>query len=150
MNLVTIVGNLTADPEIKITPNGVPVTRVTVAVNRMPNSNGEKKADYINVVIWRKQADSVVKYCVKGTKLGIIGRIQTHSYDGQNGQKRYITEVLASEVHFLGGKKNGEQVSQTSYKTQELQVAQVQTTLEEEPFTTFGQEVIINDEDLPF
>lgn len=149
MNRSVIVGRLTADPQLQTTPNGIATTRITIAVNRMPNANGERVADFINVVIWRKQAENVVKYCSKGTLLAIEGRLQSRSYDTQNGSKKYVTEVIADNVTFLGSKSSSQ--PQTQPQVQAVQtVEQVQAVVEEDPFSDFGQEVVIRDEDLPF
>lgn len=153
MNRSILVGRLTATPELRTTPNGVVVTQVTVAINRMPNANGERVADFINVVIWRKQAENVVKYCSKGSLLAIEGRLQSRSYEAQNGSKRYVTEVIADNVTFLGSKTAEQQTGQEArQQTQQptQTVSQVQATIEEDPFSDFGQEVVIRDENLPF
>ena len=104
MNRTILVGRLTADPELRTTPNGIATTRITVAVNRMPNANGERVADFINVVVWRRQAENVARFCTKGSLVGIEGRIQSRSYDAQDGTRRYVTEVIADNVTFLGSR----------------------------------------------
>lgn len=151
MNKSVLVGRLTATPELRTTPNGVVVTQVTVAINRMPNANGERVADFINVVIWRKQAENVVKYCSKGSLLAIEGRLQSRSYEAQNGTKRHVTEVIADNVTFLSSKQLTTTADRQQTTAESTQTAtQVQATVEEDPFSDFGQEVIIRDEDLPF
>lgn len=101
INVVVITGRLTKDPELSFTPNGVPVTNITLAVNR---SFGDNQADYINCVVWKKQAENTVNYMRKGGMMTVSGRIQTRNYDGQDGKRVFITEVVAEQVQFLGGK----------------------------------------------
>lgn len=107
MNKAILVGNLVKDPEHKTTPNGISVTTFTVAVQRrMKNAEGRYDADFINVVAWRSTADFVAKYFQKGSRIGVVGSIQSRSYDDKNGNKRYVTEVAADEVEFAGSKAN--------------------------------------------
>lgn len=151
MNRSVIVGRLTADPQLQTTPNGIATTRITVAVNRMPNANGERVADFINVVIWRKLAENVAKFCAKGSLVGIEGRIQSRSYDTQNGSKRYVTEVIADNVTFLGSKSSSQPQTQTQPQVQAVQtVEQVQAVVEEDPFQSFNEENNLDDFELPF
>lgn len=102
INRVVLVGRLTKDPELRYTPSGVPVTRFTVAVNRtFTNQQGEREADFINCIAWRKQAENLANFMRKGSLIGIDGRIQTGSYEGQDGKRVYTTEVVADSVQFL-------------------------------------------------
>lgn len=102
LNKVILIGRLTKDPELKSTPSGVSVATFTLAVDRsFTNQQGEREADFIPVVVWRSLADTVGKYLNKGRLVAVSGRIQTRSYDTPEGQKRYITEVVADEVQFL-------------------------------------------------
>jgi len=103
MNKAILVGNLTRDPEHRITPNNLSVTTFSVAVQRR-FSQGEQKADFLNIVTWRGLADNCAKYLQKGSKVGIVGQIQTRQYDDKNGVRRYITEIIADEVEFLTAK----------------------------------------------
>ena len=106
MNKVIITGNLTKDPEKRSTQQGTSVTSFTVAVQRrFKNQNGNYEADFINCVAWRGTADFVAQYFSKGSRIGVVGSIQTRSYEDNSGNKRYITEVIADEVEFDGGKK---------------------------------------------
>jgi len=106
LNKICITGRLTKDPELKYLQNGTAVTTFTLAVDRtFKNKNGKREADFINIVVWRKQAENVANYTHKGSLVAVAGRIQTRSYEGKDGQKRYITEVVAEEVHFLDSKK---------------------------------------------
>lgn len=112
MNKAILMGRLTAEPELKQTPNGVLVTRFTLAVNRRFAKEGQQQADFINCVAWRNQAEFLCRYFHKGSMAAIAGSIQTGSYDGEDGKKRYTTEVVADEVYFTGEKaktadKNG-------------------------------------------
>ena len=101
LNKVILMGNLTADPELKTTPNGVSVTSFSIAVGRrFAKETDEVKADFINVVCWRGTAEFVTKYFSKGKSIVIVGSLQTRSYTAQDGSKRYITEVVADEVTF--------------------------------------------------
>ena len=105
MNKVILIGNLTKDPELSTTNSGINYCRFTVAVQRrFNNAQGEREADFIPVVVWRTQAENCHKYLKKGSKAGVVGSVQTRSYDAQDGTKRYVTEVLADEVEFLSTK----------------------------------------------
>ena len=102
MNRVVLVGRLTKDPELRYTPNGVPVATFTLAVNRnFSNQKGEREADFINCVIWRKPAENVANFLKKGSLAGVDGRIQTRNYEGQDGKRVYVTEIQAESVQFL-------------------------------------------------
>lgn len=105
MNKVILTGNLTKDPELATTNGGVSVCRFSVAVQRrFQNAEGEREADFFNIVVWRAQAENCHRFLKKGSKCGIVGRLQTSSYEAQDGTKRYVTEVIADEVEFLGAK----------------------------------------------
>lgn len=107
LNAVSLVGRLTRDPELKYTPNGIAVASITLAVNRpFSNNQGEKEADFINVVIWRKQAENTANYMRKGSLVGIEGRLQSRNYENNEGKKVFIVEVIAENVSFLESKKN--------------------------------------------
>lgn len=115
MNKVILIGNLTKNPEHKTTPNGISVTTFTVAVQRrMKNADGKYDADFINIVAWRSTADFVAKYFEKGSRIGIVGNIQSRSYEDKNGEKRYVTEVVADEVEFVGGKSENKKTDASS------------------------------------
>lgn len=103
MNKVSLIGRLTKDVEVRYTQsNNIPVGSFTLAVNRRFAKEGEQQADFINIVAWNKTAEFCSKYFKKGQQIGLIGRIQTRTYDDNNGQKRYVTEVVAEEVYFAG------------------------------------------------
>ena len=106
MNRVVMIGNLTKDPELSETPGGIKVCRFSIAVQRrFSNAEGNREADFFNVIAWRGLAESVSKYLVKGSKAGVTGSVQTRSYDAQDGSKRYVTEIIAEEVEFLSQRK---------------------------------------------
>lgn len=111
MNKVVLIGRLARDPSLKFIPgNGTAVTTVTLAVDKYNASTGQREADFISVTIWGKQAENTANYMTKGSLMAISGRIQTRSYDGKDGSKRYVTEVVANEVSFLSYRK-GEQAN---------------------------------------
>ena len=111
MNKVILIGNLTRDPELITTNNGISLCRFTLAVQRRYTSgDGEREADFINIVVWSGQADNCYKYLKKGNKAGVVGSIQTRAYDGTDGTRKYATEVVAEEVEFLTSKGVSAQV----------------------------------------
>ena len=159
MNKVFLIGRLTKDPELRYTGSNIAVASFTVAVNRtFTSQNGEREADFINVVVWRKQAENVKNYINQGSQVAIDGRIQTRSYDDAEGKKRYVTEVVADNVQFLDTKASREQreTSQSSNMNQDAPYdfgnnVDVQTNdVEQDPFKDFGEEIKIEDDDLPF
>jgi len=112
INNIVLVGRLTRDAELKHTGNGIAVASFTVAVERsFTNQNGEKEADFINIVAWRKTAEIVSNYTHKGSMIGIRGRIQTRNFTNNEGRKVYITEVVAEEIQLLSKKKEDKQPS---------------------------------------
>ena len=153
MNKVILIGRMTKDPEMRTTTSGIANTTFSIAVQRtFTNQNGEREADFINCVSWRKQAENIAKYCAKGSQVAVEGRIQTRSYDHQDGTKRYVTEVLADNVTFLGSKGSN---SNTSFSNESefnnVDNSDIQTTdITEDPFKDFGSEVELSDDDLPF
>ncbi|MEK3992611.1 MULTISPECIES: single-stranded DNA-binding protein [Robertmurraya] len=172
MNRVVLVGRLTKDPELRYTPNGVPVATFTLAVNRtFTNQQGEREADFINCVIWRKPAENVANFLKKGSLAGVDGRVQTRSYDGQDGKRVYVTEVLAESVQFLeprgasggsapGGNAGGfggqREASPYGNNNQNQPYRnnnnnnQGYTRMDEDPFANDGGQIDISDDDLPF
>lgn len=107
MNKAILVGNLTKDPELTTTQSGINVARFTVACQRKyTNENGERDCDFINCVAWRTSAEFIHKYFKKGNKIGIVGTIQTRSYDAEDGTKRYVTEVVVEESEFVQSKRD--------------------------------------------
>lgn len=108
MNKAILVGRLTRDPEVKNTTSGKSVASFTLAVDRrFKNKDGQKEADFVPIVVWGKQAEFAGQYLSKGSQIGVSGRLQVRSYDAQDGQRRYATEVVADEITFLSSKKDG-------------------------------------------
>ena len=109
MNKCILIGNLTKDPELTTTSNGVAVCRFTIAVSRRySNAEGERETDFLNIVVWRSLGENCHKFLKKGSKVGVVGNIQNRSYDATDGSKRYITEIVAEEVEFLSTKSSDE------------------------------------------
>ena len=107
INQVTLVGRLTRDPELRRTPDGLPVTTVTLAVSRQfRNQHGEIEADFVQCTLWKKYAENTAQYCRKGSVVGVTGRLQTRHYDNKEGKRVYVTEVVAESIRFLSGKPN--------------------------------------------
>ena len=179
MNRVVLVGRLTKDPDLRYTPNGVPVATFTLAVNRPFSSQaGEREADFINCVVWRKPAENVANFLKKGSLAGVDGRIQTRNYEGQDGKRVYVTEVQAESVQFLepknassggGGRSDndhfgapprepqgnpyggGNQNQQRQYQSNNNNNNNNKgfTKVDDDPFAGNGQ-IDISDDDLPF
>ena len=105
-NLVVLTGRLTADPELKTTPNGVSVTTFSIAVDRRYRSGEERQTDFINIVAWRSSAEFIAKYFKKGNLIGIEGSIQTRRYQDKNGNNRTAFEVVANNVQFVESKRD--------------------------------------------
>lgn len=172
INRVVLVGRLTKDPDLRYTSNGIAVATFTLAVNRtFSNQQGEREADFISCVVWRKQAENVANYLKKGSLAGVDGRIQTRNYEAQDGRRIYVTEVVADSVQFLepkgssagsrgdfagygggqpapydnpfGGNNNQNQPMSPNNPNQGY------TRLDEDPFAKDGQ-IDISDDDLPF
>lgn len=132
MNKIFLIGRLTKDPELRYTPNGVAVASFTLAVNRRTtNQNGEREADFIPIVVWNKAGESAAKYLSKGKQVAVEGRLQIRSYEGNDGNRRWVTEVIADSVEFL---------TPNNQKPQEQQ----------EPFCGMGDEIEFNDQEIPF
>ena len=109
MNKVILVGNIAREPELRQTPQGTAVARFTVAVQRRYNRDGQQQVDFISCVAWRNTAEFLCRYFHKGSGIQLCGSIQTRSWDGQDGQKHYATEVVADEVGFNGPKADNQQ-----------------------------------------
>ena len=122
MNKVILIGRLTKDPELTTTGSGISVCRFALAVERkFTHADGEKEVDFLNIVAWRGLADNCNKYLRKGNKCGVVGSIQTRSYDASDGTKKYLTEIIAEEIEFLSSKTENENKPQTeSQKRQEV------------------------------
>ena len=150
MNNVCLVGRLTRDPELRTTNTGISTSTFSLAVDGRPSANGEPHTDFINIVVWRNQAENVCKYCTKGSMVAVIGRITTRSYDAQDGTKRYVTEVVADNVRFLSSKGASADNSVNYNMNNAGESSSTPANLEEDPFKDFGSEVVLSDDDLPF
>ena len=148
MNRVVLVGRLTRDPEMRTTSSGISQTRFTLAVNRRSTGqNGEREADFISCVAWRGTAEAIAKYLTKGRELAVEGRIQTGSYDAQDGTKRYTTDVVVDNFTFIG---SGNGSTAPTYQNNGASNDIATTDISEDPFKDFGSEVALSDDDLPF
>lgn len=115
LNRIVLIGRLTKDPELRYTPNGKAVASFALAVDRpFRNQQGEREADFINIVVWGAQAESCANYLSKGKLAAADGRLQIRSFDGQDGQRRWITEVIAESVRFLSPKDSSGSVGSGS------------------------------------
>ncbi|MGG3523850.1 single-stranded DNA-binding protein [Bacillus pseudomycoides] len=162
LNRVILVGRLTKDPDLRYTPNGVAVATFTLAVNRPFTNQRQREADFISVVVWRKQAENVANYLKKGSLAGVDGRLQTRNYEGQDGKRVYVTEVVAESVQFLeprnsgGGERNSfnQQPVGASFGNQGSnsfnQSSNSGFKKNDDPFSNSGQPIDISDDDLPF
>ncbi|TDL32046.1 single-stranded DNA-binding protein [Jeotgalibacillus sp. S-D1] len=173
MNRVVLVGRLTKDPDLRYTPSGVAVATFTLAVNRaFTNQQGDREADFINCVVWRRPAENVANFLKKGSLAGVDGRVQTRSYDNQEGKRVYVTEIVAESVQFLepknatsgqsGGNYGGDQGYRGNQGNQNNnnfdqnqprdnnKSNQNYTRVDKDPFSNDGQPIDISDDDLPF
>lgn len=174
LNRVVLVGRLTKDPELRYTPNGVAVAQFTLAVNRTyTNQQGDREADFINCVVWRRPAENVANFLKKGSLAGVDGRLQTRNYEGQDGRRVYVTEVVADSVQFLepksasqgggqadpygfggpGGSGYGGQKPSGGggYRPNQNQRPNDNfSTVDDDPFKDDGLPIDISDDDLPF
>jgi single-strand DNA-binding protein len=150
INRVIIVGRLTADPSLRYTAGGVAVCSFTLAVNRpFTNQKGEREADFIQCVAWRKAGENVANFLRKGNLVGVDGRLQTRSYEGQDGKRVYVTEVVADSVQFLEpkGKSTGEPKNANTEQNGAFGRA---AEWDDDPFAREGEPIVISDDDLPF
>ena len=142
INSVTLVGRMAGDAELRYTPNNQAVATFRLAVNRnFKSQNGEREADFINCVIWRQQAENLANWAKKGALIGITGRIQTRNYENQQGQRVYVTEVVADNFQLLEFNKQNDQ-SQTQNHNQQPNFGR------NEPIQS--NPIDISDDDLPF
>lgn len=147
MNRVLLIGRLTTKPELRYTGSNLPYTKFSIAVNRnFTNNQGQREADFINVTVWRKQAENVCNYLDKGSKVAIEGRIQTGSFDDKDGNKRYTTDVVADNVEFLESKGQSQNKSDGSTPYDYQNNSSNNVNIEEDnPFAEYGEEVTIDD-----
>lgn len=150
MNKVVLIGRLTRDPELRYTSSNIPAASFSLAVNRpFQNQNGVREADFINIVMWRKQAETAKKYLTKGSLIAIEGRIQTRNYDGADGKKVYVTEVVADNFEFLESK--GQRANVTMNSDVDFGPAPAPTTnVSDEPYIDFGDTIELSDDDIAF
>ena len=136
MNKCIFIGRMAADPELRTTQSGISNCNFKIAVQRrFKDNNGERQADFFNVVSWRQTADFVARYAHKGDMIAVEGSMQNRNYTAQDGSKRYITELIADNVEMCGSSQNNQNVSQTVQQAQE----------------TFGAGfTVVDDDDLPF
>lgn len=136
INNVVLVGRMTRDAELRYTPSNVAVATFSLAVNRnFKGANGERETDFINCVIWRQQAENLANWAKKGALIGITGRIQTRNYENQQGQRVYVTEVVAESFQVLEKRDNAANKSSLDNQM---------------PPNFSGQPMDISDDDLPF
>ena len=167
INRVVLVGRLTRDPELRYTPNGAAVANFTIAVNRpFTNQQGDHDADFIPVVVWRRQAENTANFVGKGSLIGVEGRIQTRSYENNEGRRVFVTEVVADSVQFLEPKSaranapGNANYSQPGSNNNGYQSAPPQQPNRgfndnnpfgnDDPFADDGKPIDISDDDLPF
>ena len=160
MNKVFLIGRLTRDPELRYTGNNTAVASFSLAVQRnFANQQGEREADFFNITVWRKQAENVKNYLSQGSQVAIEGRLQTRSYDDANGQKRYVTEVVADNVEFIGSRNSSgnsnnmnssaSNAGPTTYDFGDTPEPKG-TDVDSNPFADFGSSIEISDDELPF
>lgn len=138
-----MTGRLTRDPELRYTGNNIPVATFSLATNRPVTRDGERVADFINCIVWNKQAENLAKYQSKGNLIAVEGNIRTDSYKDKDGNTRYKTYVLVNTIEYLEAKKP-ENVSNENTSSNNA------SNEEGNPYAEFGQQIQINDEDLPF
>ncbi len=161
INRAVLVGRLTKDPELRYTQSNLAVVSFTVAVNRnFTTQEGKNEADFISCVAWRKTAESVGKYMKKGSLVGVDGRIQTGSYEAQDGSKRYTTEVICDNVRFLDSKSSSAPSSnQNNFQTNDFtgnkgkdDFSSNEQLNDDDDFNPFSNatNIVVNDDDIPF
>ena len=161
MNKALLIGRLTKDPELRATSTGRKVCQFSIAVNRnFTNANGEREADFINCVVWDKQAENLVKYQKKGNQIAVDGRIQTRNYEDKDGKRVYVTEILANNISFLDSKgtnTSSNDFNSLSEPPREDSVSSSSNmnnmetvSVDKDPFEAFGDSIEISDNDLPF
>jgi len=147
MNRVMLIGRLTAKPELRYTGSNVPYSRFSVAVNRtFSNNQGQRETDFINIVVWRKQAENVCNFLDKGSLVAVEGRLQTGNYDDKDGNKRYTMDVVGDNVQFLESKgqaQNRASSVDSSYGYEEPSYPTMD--VQNDPFADFGDSVSIDD-----
>ena len=156
MNRVELIGRITRDPELRYTSSNIATTRFTLAVNRpFQGQNGEQGTDFINIVVWRKQAENVKKFVSKGSLVAVEGRIQTGSYE-KDGQRIYTTDVVADSVQFLESKaqsqtrqSSDDNMTPADFVNEPMNNSN-ETDMSDEVFANFGDSIEISDDDIAF
>jgi len=153
LNRVILIGRLTKDPELRYTPNGVAVTTFTLAVDRnYSNQQGQREADFINIVTWRGLAENVANYLKKGRLAAVEGRLQTRNYENNEGKRVYVTEIIADNVRFLESSNNNNNNNNNQNSRQEPFGNRNNQNDQHniDPFSDDGSPIDISDDDLPF
>ncbi|MFH5606204.1 single-stranded DNA-binding protein [Listeria monocytogenes] len=159
MNRVVLVGRLTKDPDLRYTPAGAAVATFTLAVNRpFKNTQGEQEADFINCVVWRKPAENVANFLKKGSLAGVDGRVQTRNFEGNDGKRIFVTEIVAETVQFLEPKQNAVEGSTPNNNQNEANYSnnnkngsyRASSIQNSDSFANEGKPIDISDDDLPF
>jgi len=153
INRVVLVGRLTRDPELKRTANGAAVASFILAVNRQfTNSQGEREADFINCVIWRKAAENFAKLVHKGSLVGIDGRLQTRNYENKQGNRVYVTEVVVDNFSLLESRNanSSDSTNDNSNKAPNYNQSNNSKTNIRDPFADNSKPIDISDDSLPF
>jgi single-strand DNA-binding protein len=158
LNSVSLTGRLTKEVDLRYTSNGTAVGTFTLAVDRQfKNAQGEKETDFVNAVIWKKSAEALANYTRKGSLIGITGRIQTRNYENQQGQRVFVTEVVAENFTFLESKNsqnNAPQGNNSNWQGNNQGGGNNRTqgnyNAESDPFMSSGQNISIDPDDLPF
>lgn len=159
LNRVVLAGRLTKDPDLRYTPNGVAVANFTIAVNRpFTSQQGSRDADFINCVVWRRAAENLANFMSKGSLVGVDGRLQSRSFDNQEGKRVFVTEVVADSVQFLeskgsssgGAGSQGYQSNQNQSGYNPNNNNNNNQPKQDDPFADNGEPIDISDDDLPF
>lgn len=163
LNRAILTGRLTRDPELRYTTSGTAVVQATIAVDRQfKNQQGEREADFINLVIWRKAAENFANFTHKGSLVGIDGRIQTRTYENKQGQRVYVTEINVDSFSLLEPRQENNQQPNNNYSSQtpsnnatpnspqQNQNAQLNYGNQNNDFGNGGQSIDLADDELPF
>lgn len=150
INNVVVAGRLTKDPDLRYTPSGNAVVRFTIASNRRyKNAQGEREADFVNCIAWRKTAENIANLFKKGDGIGVTGGIQTGSFEGQDGKRVYTTDILVDNFSF-GQKVNGSNENRSNNGPTNQSGAGASTRVEQDPFYNGSGPIEVSDDDLPF
>ena len=160
MNKVFLIGRLSRDPELRRTGSGMAVCQMNVAISRRVGTGKEPETDFINVVVWDKQAENVSRFLSKGRQVAVEGRIQTRNYDNNEGKRVYVTEVVATNVEFLGSASDNNRATNPQSEEnpfdyempsdKEEKSNEETTSVDNDPFASFGDSYEISDSQLPF